>query len=210
MQRMISLIPQDEKSVDLQSLFFRLSLDSSTKLLFGKSAGTLDPEQPVSSKEFASAFDYAQDQLSLRQRLGGMVWLYRNRKFDESCRTVHDYVDILVKDAIADYRLDSPPKEDTANSSSQKRPYVLLEEMLSQVHDPKRLRSELLNVLLAGRDTTAGLLSAVFFVLARRPDIWQTLQEEIKTLGGQKPDYEALHKLRYLRYVINEGNANPF
>jgi len=63
----------------------------------------------------------------------------------------------------------------------------------------------LLNLLLAGRDTTAGLLSNTFFVLARRPDVWAKLRSEIGQLNGERPDYETLRNMKYLKFVLNES-----
>jgi len=83
--------------------------------------------------------------------------------------------------------------------------YIFMNELAMATNDPIQIRSELLNILLAGRDTTAGLLSNVFHVLARRPDIWNKLQEEISELGGAAPDYETLRNMKYLKFVLNEG-----
>jgi len=76
---------------------------------------------------------------------------------------------------------------------------------LKATNDPYTLQSETLNVLLAGRDTTASLLSHTFHQLARRPDVWSKLQAEIDELGGQAPDYETLKSMKYVKWVINEA-----
>ena len=63
----------------------------------------------------------------------------------------------------------------------------------------------MLNVLLAGRDTTASLLGNIWFTLARRPDIWAKLRKEVQdTLHGQRPTFEQLKEMKYLRAIINE------
>lgn len=72
------------------------------------------------------------------------------------------------------------------------------------------MRSEILNILLAGRDTTASLLTNLFFVLARRPDIVAKLRHEITaTLGSSDPSTlptpSQLKDLPYLRACINES-----
>jgi cytochrome P450 len=59
--------------------------------------------------------------------------------------------------------------------------------------------------LLAGRDTTASLLTNVWFILAKRPDIWKRLQAEIATLDGAEPDFEQLKNLKYLKALMNES-----
>ena len=76
---------------------------------------------------------------------------------------------------------------------------------MRQTTDPIAIRSELLNILLAGRDTTASLLTNVWHVLSRRPDIWKKLQSEIATLDGEIPDFEGLKNLKYLKALLNES-----
>lgn len=67
------------------------------------------------------------------------------------------------------------------------------------------MRSELLHILLAGRETTASLLTNVWFELSKRPGIWTRLSQEISTLGGEPPSYDQLKNLKYLRALINES-----
>jgi cytochrome P450 len=87
----------------------------------------------------------------------------------------------------------------------ENRKYIFANELALATDDPIQIRAELLNILLAGRDTTAGLLSNTFFVLARRPDVWAKLQSEVNQLGGKRPDYETLRNMKYLKYVLNES-----
>lgn len=62
-------------------------------------------------------------------------------------------------------------------------------------------------MLLAGRDTTAGLLSRLFYHISRRPDVWEMLSEEIGVLGGHRPTYAELRNLTYAKYCINGGRS---
>lgn len=95
-------------------------------------------------------------------------------------------------------------KPANAETTSGKERYVFLHELIKQTQDPKVLRSELLGMLLAGRDTTASLLSNTWFTLARRPDIWANLRAEVDELHGERPDYAQIKNMRYLRWVMNE------
>lgn len=90
------------------------------------------------------------------------------------------------------------------NEEKQKGKYIFMNELALATDDPIQIRSEILNILLAGRDTTAGLLSNTFHVLARRPDIWAKLKQEVDRLEGEKPDYETLRNMKYLKNVLNE------
>lgn len=83
--------------------------------------------------------------------------------------------------------------------------YVFLHELVSQTSDQIKIRSELLNILLAGRDTTASLLSTVWFELSKRPDVWNQLRREVDSLDGESPTFEKLKDMKYLRAVLNES-----
>lgn len=86
-----------------------------------------------------------------------------------------------------------------------KKQYVFLYELAKQTRDRTELTDQLMSILLAGRDTTAGLLSLTFHVLARRPDIWTKLREHVLALQGRKPSFEDLKSISYLNWVLNES-----
>ena len=85
--------------------------------------------------------------------------------------------------------------------------YIFLHELVSQTSDKIKIRSELLNILLAGRDTTASLLSNVWFELSKRPDVWSRLHREVidSLPDGGFPTFETLKDMKYLRAVLNES-----
>jgi cytochrome P450 len=59
MSHLIDSIPRDGSTVDLQDLFFGLTMDSATEFLFGKSTNTLAPGlETKSANEFVKAFVY--------------------------------------------------------------------------------------------------------------------------------------------------------
>jgi cytochrome P450 len=91
----------------------------------------------------------------------------------------------------------------SASAGTQR--YHFLQELASQTTDKKRIRAEAISVLFAARDSTAALLTNVWFELSKRPDIWARLSQEIATLNGSKPTYEELKNLKYLRAVLNES-----
>ncbi len=201
-QHFIAKIPRDGLTIDLQPLFFQLTLDSATEFLFGESVDVLRSPAGSEQQLFGQAFDYAQTELTGRTRLGPFLWLYRNKEFDIACKRVHDFVDKFVFSAL-EYRRAYQAGE-KSNDGQEKGKYIFANELALATGDPKQIRAELLNILLAGRDTTAGLLSNTFFVLARRPDVWAKLQSEIALLEGKRPNYEELRNMKYLKFVLNE------
>ncbi|KAJ6645883.1 Cytochrome P450 9e2 [Pseudolycoriella hygida] len=62
---------------------------------------------------------------------------------------------------------------------------------------------------IAGFDTTSNLLQSICFNLAKNRAIQQELYEEIneivKTLNGKQVSYEALHRMKFLDMVVSEG-----
>jgi len=200
-QHFIAKIPRDGSTVDLQTLFFQLTLDSATEFLFGESVDVLRSPAGSEAQLFGQAFDYAQSELNARGRLGPFMFLYRNKDFELACKRVHNFVDQFVMRAL-EYRRAHLAGE---KSEKEKGKYIFANELALATDDPMQIRAELLNILLAGRDTTAGLLSNTFFVLARRPDIWAKLKDEVDQLEGRRPDYDTLRDMKYLRFVLNES-----
>lgn len=110
------------------------------------------------------------------------------------------YVDQFVQKAI---RLRQSP--DHGESKDTNQHYVFLHELSKQTLDATELADQLLNILLAGRDTTASLLSMVFFTLARRQDVWKNLKTEVDLLDGRRPSFTDLKGMTYLTWVLNES-----
>lgn len=211
-QKLINQIPRDGSTVDLQPLFFRLTLDSATEFLFGESVNSILAPSGSEQQIFASAFDYAQSQLLYRRSPVRFLAFSANRRFNQACKTVHDFADKFVHNALAHRASEEEEEEAGVEQKKRKQPgnrYVFLTELAKVTTDPRRLRDELLNILLAGRDTTASLLSNTFHVLARRPDIWSRLQVEVAQLHGQKPDYDTLRNMKYVKHLLNECKFSP-
>ena len=156
-----------------------------------------------SQTRFVAAFDYASGQLLRRLQLGFFLFLYHDKDFKKACRTVHGFVDGIIAKAMTDKS--AIGKKDERNEEGKKSHHNFLEGLLNSTSNPKRLRSELLNILQAGRDTTAGLLGHVFYILARRKDVWAKLEAEVEQLHGRVPTYEELRSMGYLRCILNES-----
>ncbi|KAF2477703.1 cytochrome P450 [Lindgomyces ingoldianus] len=201
-RNLIANIPSSGQ-VDLQPLFFRLTFDTTTFLLFGRSLSTLTSADIASKEsEFADAFNVAQDHLAMRGRLGDFYWVLPRKEFDKACKTCHRFVDQAVTEALEDSSRKSPEELDGRN-------YVFLNALIQETQDPKVLRDQCMNILLAGRDTTACCLSWSFRLLARHQNVLEKLRSEIETTIGLGPDAaeptrKDLKKMTYLNIVIKE------
>ena len=68
------------------------------------------------------------------------------------------------------------------------------------------LKDETLNILLAGRDTTACTLTFSVFALAEHPAVLERLRREVLDVVGptHRPTYEHIREMKYMRAFINE------
>ncbi|KAK5944928.1 hypothetical protein PMZ80_002130 [Knufia obscura] len=198
-QHLLTHIPKNGQTVNLQDLFFKLTMDSATEFLFGKSTNMLKKGQEhPDGDRFSDAFTYVTECMAMDFRTAQLNRLLSDPKRKDDSEFIRKFATDIIDDAIAN-------RKDIEKGAGEKQNYIFLYELLKVTNDPYTLRSELLNVLLAGRDTTASLLSHTFHQLARRPDVWAKLQAEVDELGGQTPSYEAMKSMKYVKWVINES-----
>ena len=145
---LISCIPRN-KPFDLQPLFFRFTLDTSTAILFGKSVYSLKSSSSRDSTKFGKDFDTAQDFVVKRFRLLDLYWFIGGRKFRDACASVHAFVEDIIQQ-----RYNS---RDVTKRREER--FIFLDAVAEEMKDKSELRDQLLNILLASRDTTACLLT---------------------------------------------------
>lgn len=182
--------------------------------MFGESVGLMCDNASQSAMMFHHALDYAQQGTILRLRLGNLMFAHRDRKFRDCCKTVHAYASRFVEQALEYRRTQAvlPAEklvEEASMSSPGRQKYVFLNELAKDTDDPVLLRDQIVNMLLAARDTTAGLLSFAFFVLARRPDVWAKLRADVLEHYRDPLTYESIAEMTYLRYVLQESKPPP-
>ena len=195
---------------DIQTLFFRLTIDSACEFLFGESADSQLAEagQIPSTKKgganFAVHFDRALLHLAKRFRLGDNYWFHNPKEFREDNKVVNEFIQHYVDLALRKGGLEKKIEE-----GHGKEKYVFLEALAEQTRDPDELRAQLLNILLAGRDTTASLLSWLFNQLLRNPEVFTKLRATVIDTFGTYDDpqeitFATLKGCQYLQYCLNE------
>ena len=119
---------------------------------------------------------------------------------------MHSFIDKYVERAVNDR---SHEQEKTSKSvDQQQKHYILLNEMAKVTKDEADLRYQILNVFLAGHESTAIALSNIFFHLARSPAAWQKIRSEVIAIGTAPLTFELLKGMQYLRYVISESKRH--
>ncbi|KAK5107427.1 hypothetical protein LTR62_001288 [Meristemomyces frigidus] len=193
---------------DIQTLFFRLTMDTATEFLFGESVDSQISESKAveggkkDELAFTRNWDSAQKYLAARFRLGDMYWLNNPKEFKHNNKVVNDflkhYVDLALSKGSAE-----------KDSEDGHKKYVLLNELAKHTRDPAELSGQLLNILLAGRDTTASLLSWLFKELLRHPAVYQKLRKTILEDFGSYEEpknitFATLKGCQYLQHTLNE------
>ncbi|KAJ8130193.1 hypothetical protein O1611_g3437 [Lasiodiplodia mahajangana] len=183
--------------VDLQPLFFKLTLDAATAFMCGKSVKSLLTPENHEEKTFAQAFDTAQTYVLNRMRLQNWYWLIGGIWVRGACRKINTFTDQIIDESLAD--------SETKEGQNDER-YKFLKAAAEAHPDRASLRGQILNILVAGRDTTACLLSWTFFVLVRHREVMEKLRDEINALDVKEEDITRAHlfDLKYLQNVLKE------
>ncbi|KAG7440044.1 cytochrome P450 [Guyanagaster necrorhizus] len=205
-------------TVDFQDLIQRFTLDSATEFLFGKSVESLSgilpypPSTPfgLQSHEktqpevFADAFLSALEVLHER---GDEAWIWPLYEMFEDktaapMSIVNQFIQPIVDEAV---KQRNEEKHGVREADDAQRD-TLLGHLVRETNDPNVLKDEILNILIAGRDTTGGTLSVLVYFLCTNPLVCIRLREEVINSVGPvcRPTFEDIKGMKYLRAVINE------
>ena len=191
--RLMTKIGVHGEEVDIAALFYRFALDSTTDYLLGKSVNSLDNPQA----EFATAFAEVQKVQNLITRSGGLSFLISKGTYWAGLKVINAFVEPFIERVLS---LDISELKEKTNQS-------FLDVLAATgTRDRDAIRDQVIAVLLAGRDTTAGALSFTFKELSAQPEIVRKLRREIleKVGPSRAPTYEDLKSMPYLQHVMNE------
>jgi len=120
------------------------------------------------------------------------------RRYAADIRLMHEVADQLIAERRRGTRAEE--KDD------------LLARMLN-AHDPvtgealsdENIRYQMVTFLIAGHETTSGLLSFALYLLLVNPSVLARVRAVVdEVLGGETPSFEDLPKLRYVEQVLME------
>jgi cytochrome P450/NADPH-cytochrome P450 reductase len=70
----------------------------------------------------------------------------------------------------------------------------------------ENIRFQIITFLIAGHETTSGLLSFAIYFLMKNPDKLKKAYEEVdQVLNGETPTYKQVLQLKYIRMILNES-----
>ncbi|KAI0824721.1 cytochrome P450 monooxygenase pc-3 [Trametes gibbosa] len=206
---------------DFQDLISRFTLDSATEFLFGSCVHSLESSLPYPrgqypfsgraeqspSEKFAYAFGKLQHIVSERPRLG-WVWPLKEvlkTSTDDYMAVVDGFIEPILKEALRK-KEERLQHDDALDDKESQEDDTLLDHLVKQTSDPAILHDETLNILLAGRDTTAAALTFGVYLLCQHPAVFKRLRDEITQHVGpiRRPTYDDIRNMKYLRAFLNE------
>jgi cytochrome P450 len=103
--------------------------------------------------------------------------------------------------------IDRSELEDKSNKSSPE--FTFLHALAQSGQSEKKIHDEIVNLLFAGRDTTAATLSWLFYELARNPEVMGKIRAEIQEILGynciaRPPKLDELKRMKYLQRTVDE------
>jgi len=192
------------ETTDMQLHFFNFTMDSIMKILFGVTSDQLGGEDNTYAKNYDIAhrcfFEFGASNLGVYEAVRFLPWPFGGsgglavqamqwfspvyQEFRKSLRALDTESFRLIEACRADPKL--------AERADLLALFVQSED--EQKLTTKGLRDTVLNFIIAGRDTTACLLSWMFYILATHPDLQRRITEEVDQTqpGGAEPTFDSL------------------
>ena len=184
----------ERETVDVSADATRATLETIGRCAAGHPFGAFDSEDPHPFVEHMVAGLKGSDRVGVLRQTFLPRWFARRaeRRVLVHAAAMHRIADEIVAERLRE----GPGRHDD-----------LLELMLQSDLEPANIRYQLINFLVAGHETTSGALSFALYFLARHPEIADRARAEIADVWGeqQRPDFELIAKLRYVRRVFDEA-----
>ncbi|KAK0200205.1 cytochrome P450 [Desarmillaria ectypa] len=205
--------------VDFQDVVARFTLDSATEFLLGKDVNSIAAGLPYPagspladnlhfvnhpSNAFVEAFARAQEYTIVRIK-SGPSWPLREL-FRDKVKPLRKVLDDFIEPLLSEGYQRKTKSTKPAGSEKKLDDMNLLDRLLEEADDPKVVQDELVNVLVAGRDSTASLMTMAVYMMCEHPDMLTRLRSEIlEKVGTKRPTYEDIRDMKYLRAFLNAG-----
>ncbi|XP_047325085.1 alkane hydroxylase MAH1-like [Impatiens glandulifera] len=184
--------------VDLQDVFQRLTFDTTCTLVTGYDPGCLSPSMP--DVPFSKAMDDAEEAVFLRHVVPESVWRFERwvgigpeRKLKEACRVLDSVIGRYIamkREALGERNVNKGGGgggEEKEGGVDLLTSYLLQDdETMENVGltnpDDKFLRDTILNLMIAGRDTTSSALTWFIWLVSNHPDIQTKIRDELESV----------------------------
>ncbi|KDP35257.1 hypothetical protein JCGZ_09416 [Jatropha curcas] len=199
--------------VDLQDLFQRFTFDITCELVTGYNPRSLSTEFP--KIEFSKALDDAEEALFYRHIIPEFIWKFQRWLGigqEKKMAKAEKVLDDTSRKYISRKR-EQLVKNNKGEGVDMLTSYMNEgEKILESKPDEKFLRDTIINLLLAGRDTTSSALTWFFWLISKNPRAESKIRQEIQeiTLQGKKANtwcalnVQEVNSLVYLHAALCE------
>ncbi|KAL6127816.1 hypothetical protein ACLB2K_071177 [Fragaria x ananassa] len=201
-----------DKSIEMQVLFMKSTLDAIVTILLGIDLDTMSGNEE--GIRFSDAFDDVSS--STLYRVADIFWKIKRflnigteAVISKNIKVMHNFIYNLVNKKI-----ETLQKSEEDGQLLKRRDFIskLLE---AKETDPKYLRDMVLSFIAAGKDTTASALSWFIYMMCKNLDIQEKIAQEVREATGLNNTSsadevaanlteEVLRKLQYLHSALNE------
>lgn len=204
--------------VDMQDVFQRLTFDTTCMFVTGYDPGCLSVD--FKDVPFSRAMDDAEEAIFARHIIPKSVWklqrwlgIGKEKKLKEASETLDDVIGGLISRKRKDLSQGVVSKGE-ANGVDMLTSLITEPQSFGDEfkYDDKFLRDTILNLMIAGRDTTSSSLTWFLWLVITHPDVEKKILEEINVIiptseaGSFKLfDTEETNKLVYLHAAFCEA-----
>jgi cytochrome P450/NADPH-cytochrome P450 reductase len=129
-----------------------------------------------------------QDQMMIRQR----------RQFERDIQSMFALVDKIISERKS--------RGDQGETDLLARMLNVTDAETGEPLDDANIRYQIITFLIAGHETTSGLLSFAIYFLLKHPSVLKKAYEEVDTvIAGSVPTYSEVLQLKYLRMILSES-----
>ena len=186
------------ESIDVPDDMTRLTLDTIGLCGFGYRFNSFYRENhnPFIIS-MVNSLDEAMHQ-STRMPIQNNLMYKRKRQFEKDTQSMFSLVDQLI--AERKERGDQGETDMLARMLSAKDPQT------GETLDDENIRFQIITFLIAGHETTSGLLSFALYLLLKNPEVLKKAYEEVdQFFTGPIPTYKQVTQLKYIRMILNES-----
>jgi cytochrome P450/NADPH-cytochrome P450 reductase len=188
------------EEVDVPADMTRLTLDTIALCGFGYRFNSFYRETP---HPFVQAMIRVLDEAQGRIRQPAIqtrLKIRAQRQFDED----QAYMASLVDDLIRERRAMGDAAD---NTDLLGRMITGVDKQTGLTLPDENIRAQCITFLVAGHETTSGLLSFAIYFLLEHPEYLDRAREEVdRVLGGTlQPSFDQVHELTYVRQVLDEA-----
>jgi cytochrome P450/NADPH-cytochrome P450 reductase len=135
---------------------------------------------------------------SRRPEVATNLLLRTKRRYEADVGLMEQVADTLISERKRDP--DAASRHDLLNLMLGGRDHETGEGLSDE-----NIRYQMVTFLIAGHETTSGLLSFALYLLLRNPEVLRKARSLVdEVLGGERPRVEDLSKLRYVEQVLQE------